>query len=533
MKKFFAFATAVIFALSLNAKKVVLNFATADGITELGIALPDSAKGTDLSAASYTKDGVTFSCKKVNKNDTRVWNSKNDGNYELRTYANNTLTFKADDYISAIEFEGKNVLFAEIKVGKAWVGNTDSVTLTASGTCNITAITLTVGEPADVWVPDTVTVAGANALVAAEDKHDHYVKGVVMCQPFITYDTFKDKVSFWMNDVENPADTIEFYDGMGKDNKKWESLEAAWEELRVGDTIMVYAGALAKYTNKTTGISFNEITGGFYVEKLGANPNPPEIVYPTYDTISVAEAVEMGKKLEGGKTTSEVYVVAGYAGTAYDIKDGKQTWYMADEPDVYCEFQAYQCTPDSAVVKGDYMYVKGKIMKYVKDSKVTIEISNGTATHGVAPAPVVLEPITVAEAIEIAQALTPEQGTSEKTTEKYAVKGYVVSISQKYEDTYYMADEVGVKGYFQAFRCASVDRAVAEGDLVIVTGYIMNYNGGEYNNYEISGGTLVHVSGEGIENVQLTEKAQKIMIDGAMYILRNGKMYDVRGAQVR
>lgn len=38
---------------------------------------------------------------------------------------------------------------------------------------------------------------------------------------------------------------------------------------------------------------------------------------------------------------------------------------------------------------------------------------------------------------------------------------------------------------------------------------------------------------EGVENVVLTEKAKKVMVDGVMYIVRDNKMFDVRGAQVR
>ncbi len=38
---------------------------------------------------------------------------------------------------------------------------------------------------------------------------------------------------------------------------------------------------------------------------------------------------------------------------------------------------------------------------------------------------------------------------------------------------------------------------------------------------------------QGIENVVLTEKAQKVFVDGVMYIVRDNKMFDVRGAQVR
>jgi hypothetical protein len=40
-------------------------------------------------------------------------------------------------------------------------------------------------------------------------------------------------------------------------------------------------------------------------------------------------------------------------------------------------------------------------------------------------------------------------------------------------------------------------------------------------------------SQEGIENVVLTEKAQKVVVDGVMYIVRDNKMFDVNGTQVR
>ena len=41
------------------------------------------------------------------------------------------------------------------------------------------------------------------------------------------------------------------------------------------------------------------------------------------------------------------------------------------------------------------------------------------------------------------------------------------------------------------------------------------------------------VAEQGIENVVLTEKAQKVMIDGVMYIIRDNKMFNVQGTQVR
>ena len=144
----------------------------------------------------------------------------------------------------------------------------------------------------------------------------------------------------------------------------------------------------------------------------------------TLDTVSVADAVEIGMALDDNAKTTKDYVVAGYVVKAYDPKeDGAQTWFMADEAGAFGEFEAYFCTPDQAVAENDFVYVKGKIQKYVKEGKnPQIEISNGTATHG-AP--------------------------------------------------------------------------------------------------------------QGIENIVLTEDAQKVIVDGVVYIVRDGKMFNVQGAQVR
>ena len=295
-------------------------------------------------------------------------------------------------------------------------------------------------------------------------------------------------------------------------------------KIRVQCAIKNYNGMIETAVSK----------GAITILEKGDDPVAPS----DPDTITVAEALVIGNALADNATTDVEYIVKGYAHNPKGPNEGytDQTWYMADEPGAYGEFTAYQCTPDYTVVEGDYMLVRGKIYKYVKNS-VTIEISRGTAVHGEAPAPAEVDTLTVAEAVEIAKALTPEKNKSAKTEVKYAVKGYVTKIKNAADKTYFMADEMGVYSEFQAFKCASIDYEVAEGDVVIVTGYIEHYYGegssGEYHNYEISKGALVHENPQGIENVTLTEKAQKVMVDGVMFIIRDGKMYNVQGAQVR
>lgn len=155
----------------------------------------------------------------------------------------------------------------------------------------------------------------------------------------------------------------------------------------------------------------------------------------------------------------------------------------------------------------------------------------------VEPIVIELDTITVAEAVEIAKALTPEKGSSAKTEKKYAVKGFA-RVKDATNKTYYMTDVADAYSEFLAYKCASIDKEVVDGDFVIVTGKIEHYWGsndsGEWHNYEISGGVLEHAEApEGIENIVMTENAQKVVVDGIIYIVRDGKMFNLQGAQVR
>ena len=61
-----------------------------------------------------------------------------------------------------------------------------------------------------------------------------------------------------------------------------------------------------------------------------------------------------------------------------------------------------------------------------------------------------------------------------------------------------------------------------------VTADILCYNNTLYH-------VVITVSAEeqGIENVVLKEKAEKIVVDGAVYVIRNNRMYNISGARVR
>lgn len=146
--------------------------------------------------------------------------------------------------------------------------------------------------------------------------------------------------------------------------------------------------------------------------------------------------------------------------------------------------------------------------------------------------------VTIAEALVIGEALA-DNGYSDK---KYAVVGYVAgakAFGEKYPDaqTFYMSDDAtATYGDFTAYNCKVAAPGVVPGDYVAVVGKIQKYVGNSGNpTIEITGGEVEILSApaEGIEEVVLTESVQKVMVDGVLYIVRDNKMYNVQGVQVR
>jgi len=276
------------------------------------------------------------------------------------------------------------------------------------------------------------------------------------------------------------------------------------------------------------------------------------------DTIpaTVAEAVAVGMALDSLGTSFDVYEVTGYVVYAqeYSMDYKNQIWFMVDDvnaPDSL--FEAYGCTISAndvpmQVIDGDKVMLRGKLNKYwnATDQKFIIEIKNSVAefiemAEGDHSLPGIVDPdtITVAEAVAIAEALAEpsEAGKSTTDTKEYIVKGYAVQVYDKNSDgtwSFFMADEAGAYGEFMAAN-TSTDADVAENDFMLVRGKIAKRktNAGKIQ-LQIYKGAGVHGEApQGIENIVLTEKAQKVVVDGVIYIIRDNKLYNVQGSQVR
>ena len=252
----------------------------------------------------------------------------------------------------------------------------------------------------------------------------------------------------------------------------------------------------------------------------------------TYDTITVKEALAEIAKLEDGATTFDKYVVKGYIAEvtgAYDPNFKNMNITMTDkfnrlEGDLTA-FRAKIAEADvEKAVAGAYVYVFGTLQKHSNGPQIA---QGGQITIVEAPK-VDTVPITVAQAIEIASSL--EKG--EEADVFYAVTGYVAENIESGEGTqsFWMSDsETETEGdlYIDNVKIAA---QAADHQQVCVYGWVGKDTEGDAR---ILNGEAVIMSGEGIEQIVLTEKAQKVVVDGAIYIIRDNKLYNLQGAQVR
>ena len=355
---------------------------------------------------------------------------------------------------------------------------------------------------------DPITCAEARTAALAGQTDQVTVRGYVTSIA-TAWSSQYNNITFWMADTEDGGQVFEAYRAV---------CNSAAEAPNVGDLVDV-TGTLAKYNTTpelAAGCTYVIVQASAPAQNLGPKTIAEFLqMKNTKDTCILTGVVDSIANDQYGNlyisdATGQVYVYGVLTPAGESKKFGTLNVDVTDTLTIKALYGEFQGTPQAP-------------------NAIFVSVAKGAGIE--------LEPITVAEALEIAAALTPEKGKSAYTNEKYAVMGYIVGTSTKYENTWYMADEPGAYGEFQAFKCATIDREVVEGDYVIVTGKIQNYYGegtnGEYHNYEISGGNLVHVYGEGIENVVMTEKAQKVIVDGVMYIIRDNKMYNAQGAQVR
>ncbi|MCQ2347696.1 MAG: hypothetical protein MJZ65_00735 [Paludibacteraceae bacterium] len=256
----------------------------------------------------------------------------------------------------------------------------------------------------------------------------------------------------------------------------------------------------------------------------GGTPTPPT---PVGDEITVAEAEAIAGALKDNEITSTTYTIIGYVGTLYDSGD----FWLVAQAGSKSNLQVYKPTVDRALTKGDYVKVVGKLQKYVsKAGNTVLEVVNATVTHiGDTPTPPTPsgDEITVAEAEAIAGALKDNEITS--TT--YTIIGYVGTLYDSGD--FWLVAEAGSKSNLQVYK-PTVDYALTKGDYVKVVGKLEKYVSKAGNTVlEVVNATVTHISVTDLTEIMKNAKVKKMLKQGKVIILRDNKIFDLSGMQIR
>ena len=255
--------------------------------------------------------------------------------------------------------------------------------------------------------------------------------------------------------------------------------------------------------------------------------------------ITCAQAREYALSLPQGSTGEITVTVHGYI---TDLFSNGITFWMADQKGEEKVFQSYLTVVPTgkALENGLDVKVTGKVTNF----NGTPEISKGQLEF-VGDAPDVQTiPVTVAQAIEVAQGLD----NNAVTKDLYKIEAYIASIAYAYSADYgnislWLTDTEGDGAQtFQAYR-AKCDAAIADklvdGAKVVVIGNIKKQYDAETTKddgtvlpertiYEIVNGT-VELYGTGVDDVTTATPAVKFIENGQIYILRNGVRYNLQG----
>ena len=272
MKKIFSLVAAMCVSFALSAATTV-TFDFSDAAA-FGYVNPAAGAFTQVATGGVIAlNDVSLTVNYTEGNGFRFFANTNTGVINLRGYVNSTLTVACPEgmVISTIQIAGQNLTSQYLTVDTGaytpgmWVGEAASVTFNViKSTVQMNTMIVTYGLPGEGPAAiDTIGVTQALARIDAGDLAACYVKGVVATNPSDP-GTYGNTI-FWMTDIENPTDSLEGYRIAGVDGASFATKDSI--PFGMGDTILVYASALALYNN-----SIYEINGGNFVEVLGYAP---------------------------------------------------------------------------------------------------------------------------------------------------------------------------------------------------------------------------------------------------------------------
>ncbi len=300
-----------------------------------------------------------------------------------------------------------------------------------------------------------------------------------------------------------------------------------------------------RYTSTNTAADTYEMKNFNVVGVPDETPSVPE----DGDLLTCAEAQAYALSLTEGETSELTLTVQGYV-TLWNLSDGVSFW-IADEQGEAKTFQVYKgIMPDGMTVhNGSFIKVTGHITNY----RYTAEMVNGVVeiiSGGVVQQ---THSVSVGEAV----AAGIGYGQNKISVDLYAVTGYISAITEAYKSeygniTFWMSDLPDQTQLLQVYRATCNEELagrLSQGTRVCVTGKIQSLH---FDAQYDEGGNITHAERTVIEIVAgtiavlddptsfdiITSKDSscpnmKLLRNGQLFILRDGKMYTIQGVAVK
>lgn len=551
MKKLFSFVAAALVAMTINAvpaTEVVYEVAQAITAADAGSINTDDIIAVRGVVTKIEFKGTNF--KKYGSANIYVADATGaTGSFEFyNCYSLNADTFKTSSpaydatnsswaqFNSVADANGVDVAVGDTVIASGKYTKYNSTYELNTG-CYLTSIVKAIMPELE-----TISVADAISLTMALDSGatsdaSYVVEGFVINAQDFSWGS-KQQIFFLADDAANSGNqTFEAYYCTAYEN------DAALPVLN-GDKVKL-TGKLTKYYDKNAQVYTPEIKNGSaeFISKVDGDRSQPAA-----ETITVAAALAAGADVAVGTTGETAYNVVGYV-TAWEGKNkedggwsqyGNQIFWIADVNDTTLHsneagaFEVYQGVAPEELHIGDKVSVYTKIKNY----NGLLESETRAPVTIIEKAKIEYPSLNVAEACAAALALAD----NETSAQTYAVHGYVAKVYEDYNPEFgnisiYMTDDPEATfGDLQIRRAkvtAEVGGSLVAHDHVLVIGKLTNNYYKEANTPQIYQGEMSIEWKAAIENIILTEKINKVIMNGVVYIVRDGKLYNMQGAQVR
>lgn len=530
MKKFFSFVAAAFVALTMNAQAI----SVADAITA-GMALDSAA----TSEATYTIEGYVVNAQPFSLSyGNQIWymadDAANANNQEFQAYGcvvisnNDTMQVLNGD---KVQLTGKLFKYYNKSASKY-------VIEVKNGTAAF--VTMADGDHTIDKGVEQLTVAQALAIgndlaIGATSTKTYEITGYVtaLAGKDTDFDQYGNQ-TYWIADAQgtaasNAEGAFEVYRGV------------ADQAVAVGYKVKVKT-AIKKYNDgSATGLIESETKAAVTILE-GGDITPVEEADVEFTS---ADFNGQGTSGTGSEVTATKNGVTFTCDKAFGDQYGVRCYKNGVVSITSAEQQIGKIVFEFATVSGKYyngdldeeIVVNGlewnnTLTNQARMNKIKIYFGEYEQEE--------VDTLSAAEALAVAQAL--EVGA----TQKVVCKAYIANVKTPYDEQYgnitvwLNDDPTSTYGDIQAYRakCSAEDgAAIGEHDLVLIVGNVTHTQNSEGTKdyYEFASGAQLTLlqKAEGIENITLTEKAQKVVVDGVMYIIRDNKLFTIQGTEVR